>query len=255
MKYRNLSGKRILITGASSGIGRELAIKLAEKGCQIGLMARREKELTLLAQEISKLPGDALVLPADVTKRSQVKKGLQRLIDKWGHLDILIANAGIGLLHKAANLNTEKVEATMQLNFYGTWYAIEAALPVMLTQGQGHIVAISSFAAFRGLPKTAPYSASKAAIARFMESMRVELKDQGIDFTTIYPGFVRTPMTAGNRFKMPFILETSDAAAKIIRVIEKQKAEVIIPWQIAIFSYFIRILPNAAFDRAAKYLS
>jgi len=255
MKRRNLSGKHILITGASSGIGRELALNLAKRGCRIGLIARREKELTLLAQEIPNLSGDALVLPADVTKRLDVQQRIQQFIDKWGHIDILIANAGVGLLHKAANLNTEKVDVTMQLNFYGTWYPIEAVLPGMLAYGQGHIVAISSVAAFRGLPKAAPYSASKVAIARFLESMRVELKGQGINFTTIYPGFVRTNMTAKNRFKMPFILEASDAASKIIRAIEKQKAEVVIPWQIAIFSHIIRILPNAVFDRVAKYLS
>ncbi len=249
MRSYDLNGRTALITGASSGIGRALAEALARAGCQVGLIARRQVALTDVATHIEQFGGRALPLPADVLAPELLKDVVVTAMQAWGRIDIAVANAGVGRLHRVANLTTEKISDIMNLNFYGAWNLFNAVLPGMLAAENGHLVGISSVASFRGAPKSAPYSASKAALDKFMESMRVELKPKGIYCTVIHPGFVNTPLAAQNNFKMPFILEADDAARRIIRIIAKRKSEAVIPWQLAAFAPFYRLLPNRLFDK------
>ena len=251
IRRTSLKNKVVLVTGASSGIGEALSLALAREGCRVGLLARREKLLSALEQQIKDQGGEALAMPADVMNQEQIRIAVNKALVYWGGIDIAVANAGLGRLHRVVNLTTEKVHKIMDLNFYGAWHLFEAVLPCMLRQGKGHLVGISSIASFRGLPKSAPYSASKAALTKFMESARGELRSKGIHCTVIHPGFVQTPLSSQNRMKMPFILKADEAADIIIKYIRQRRSEVVIPWQLALMMPIYRNLSNRLFDRLA----
>ncbi len=248
MKKDKLRGKVALVTGASSGIGKAVCLELIQEGCRVGLLARRSDLLNELEQTIKEQGGEAIALPADVLIEGQVQEAVQTLLAAWGRIDIAIANAGVGRLHRIVKLTTEKVHQTMDLNFYGAWHIFEAVLPGMLNQGEGHLVGISSVASFRGLPKGGPYSASKAALTKLMESARVELKPKGISCTVIHPGYVHTPLADQNRTPMPFIVDADKAAIKIVKFIKQGRSEAVFPWQLAMMMPLYRILPNYIYD-------
>ncbi len=254
MKNNKLRGKVALVTGASSGIGKAVCLELAQEGCRVGLLARRSDLLKELEQEIKDRGGEAITLPADVLKEDQVQEAVQTLLTFWGRIDIAIANAGVGRLHRVANLTTEKIHQTLDLNFYGAWHILEAVLPGMLSRGEGHLVGISSVASFRGLPKGGPYSASKAALTKLMESARGELKPKGIACTVIHPGYVHPPLAAQNRTPMPFIVEADKAAIKIVKFIKQGRSEAVFPWQLALAMPLYRILPNRIYDLLTRKL-
>ena len=249
MKSVDLRGKVVLVTGASSGIGKALSEAFARNGCRVGLMARRKLELEDLADTIKSNSAEAIALPTDVVDPDQVKAAVDTVLNTWGRIDIAVANAGVGRLHRIVNLNSDKVRQIMDLNFYGAWYLFEAVLPGMLSQGSGHLVGISSLAALRAMPKSGPYSASKAALTMLMEAARVELRSKGINCTVIHPGFVSTPLANQNTFKMPFIIEAEEAADQIIKCINKRKSEAVVPRKLSPFAQLMRIIPNRLFDR------
>ena len=249
MRRVDLKGRTAVISGASSGIGRALAEELARVGCPVGLVARRQDLLEEAAANIERSGGRALPLPADVLDPEQLGDAVGKAMQEWGRIDIAVANAGVGRLHRIVNITSEKIADIMNLNFFGAWNLFDAVLPGMLESGSGHLVGISSVASFRGVPKSAPYSASKAALDKFMESMRTELKPKGIYCTVIHPGFVNTPLAAQNNFKMPLMIEADDAARRIIRIISRRKPEAVIPWQLAIFMPLYRMLPNRLLDK------
>ncbi len=202
-----------VITGASSGIGWALAKALAADGCKVGLIARRQEQLAELAKEIEQAGGIAAFAPADVAERQPTLDAIHTVAAKLGPVDLLIANAGVGAPTVLEPFNVHDVEKMFRVNVLGVIYAIEAVLPEMLQRGRGHLAAVSSMAAYKGLPGESGYSASKAAVNVYMEGLRIQLRDRGIAVTTICPGFVKTPMTEVNDFKMPFLLEADDAAA------------------------------------------
>ncbi len=249
MKSADFQGKVVLVTGASSGIGKALAEAFAQKGCRVGLMARRKQELEDLAGTIKSRGAEALALPTDVVEPDQVTAAVDTVLNAWGRVDIAVANAGVGRMHRIVNLNSDKVRQIMDLNFYGAWYLFEAVLPGMLSQGSGHLVGISSLAALRAAIKSGPYSASKAALTMLMESARAELRPRGINCTVIHPGFVSTPLANQNTFKMPFIIEAEEAADQIIECIKKRRSEAVVPRKLSPFSQLMRIMPNRLFDR------
>ncbi len=251
-KKIDLRGKVALVTGASSGMGKAVCLKLAKEGCRVGLLARRAELLKELEQKINDQGGKAIALPTDVLKEDQVQGAVQTLLASWGQIDIAVANAGVGRFHRVAKLTTENIHSIMDLNFYGAWHIFEAVLPGMLNRGEGHLVGISSIASFRGLPKSGPYSASKAALTKLMESARVELKPKGICCTVIHPGYVHTPLADQNRMPMPFILEADQAAVKIVKFIKQGRSEAVFPWQMALVMPLYRLLPNKIYDRLAK---
>ena len=245
-------GKTLFITGASSGIGEGLALALAKEGAILGLLARREDRLLDLAERCEKAGGIARALPADVTDPSAVEDAFQKFIHEFETIDILIANAGIGGNNESTRTyHPSSVRKVIDVNLNGAINAVYAALPRMLEQGHGQLVAISSLAGFRGLPKSAAYSASKAGMTTFFESVRLDVKHKGIDVTIIQPGFIKTPLTAGRHNRMPFLMELDDAIPMFIKAIEKKKKFAAFPWQLAAIVRAGKFMPTWMYDRIA----
>jgi short-subunit dehydrogenase len=245
--------KVVLITGASSGIGRGLAIELARRGAAVGLIARREDMLAEIVKQISSGNGKAFALPADVNEAGSLKVQVDRFVIQAGPIDVLIANAGIGggVMH-ATQLNPERISSVINVNVLGAVNSVAAVLPAMAARGRGQLVAISSLSGYRGLPKSAAYCASKAAVSCFFESLRIDLRDSGVGVTIIHPGFIKTPLTAGRHAKMPFLMELEDGVNRIIRAIEKQKKTYAFPWQLASVVRLGMIMPTFMYDRIAS---
>ena len=245
------TNKVVLITGASSGIGRGLALELSRRGAAVGLLARRTQALCEVACAIKKARGRAISLPADVRDADAVRKAAEKLRSEFGEIDILIANAGIGATTPGYNLPLDEITDVIDVNLIGAANCAAAVIPAMIRRGSGRVVAIASLAAYRGLPNSAAYCASKAGLAAFFESVRVDLQGTGVEVTTIYPGFVRTPLTVRHT-KMPFLMEIEYAVDRILRAIEKGRKSYSFPWQLATFVRVGLLFPIWFYDRMAK---
>ena len=239
MDWRN---KVVLVTGASSGIGRGLAVELARRGASVGLLARRRNLLAETVDHICEAGGCALALPADVTDADAMRAAAYKLRREFGPIDLLIANAGISV-----NKCEKKIAQLINVNVIGVVNSVSAVLRQMVDQGNGHLVVNSSLAAYRGLPKSAAYCASKAAISSFFEALRIDLKGSGVDVTIIYPGFVKTPLIT-NIIRTPYIMEVDQAVQKIVRAIEKRKKGYSFPWQLATIARACKLLPIPMYD-------
>jgi short-subunit dehydrogenase len=194
-------GTRALVTGASSGIGRSLALALAARGAVVGLLARRDAELRRLAAE---LPGTGhMVLPADVSDREEVLAAVERFVDATGGLDLLIANAGVTHYEPFAQQPPEHVRRMTEINWYGTVWTLEAGLPHLRAGAGGHVVVMSSGAALRSFPGAAVYGATKAAQRMLAEALRHELHGSGVSLTTVYPGEIATSLHDHEKASMP----------------------------------------------------
>jgi len=237
---------RVFITGASSGLGEALAKHYAAQGAVLGLAARRIEKLVPLC---AALP-NATAYPLDVCDSSAMQAAAADFIARVGVPDIVIAAAGIsvGTLTEYAD-DLSVFQAVMNTNVLGTVTTFHAFIQPMRAVQSGALVGIASVAGIRGLPGGGAYSASKSALITYLESLRVELTGSGIQVTTISPGYIATPMTAVNPYSMPFILSADLAAAKIARIIKKRRAYVTIPWQMAIVSKLLHVLPRAIYDR------
>ena len=246
------SQKVVLITGASSGIGRALALELGRKGARLGLLARRAETLNEIAKEIESAGGQALVLPADVKDPDAVRDAANKLRACFGRIDVLVANAGVGVTTDVADLQAREVAEVFQINVIGAVNSVTAVLPEMIEQGSGQLVAISSLAGYRGLPKSAAYCASKAALSSFFESLRVDLHGTGVDVTIIHPGFIKTPLTANRHARMPYLMELDKAIKKIIHAIEGRKKSYAFPWQLATLVRAGMLFPIPLYDRIAR---
>jgi short-subunit dehydrogenase len=246
------SDKVVMITGASSGIGRGLAVELARRGAKLGLVARRTEALEEVVREIEALGSRALASPADVQNPSSIAGAAEKLRAGLGPIDVLIANAGIGPTKDAAELRGEEVADVMNVNVIGAANSVAAVVPQMVSLGHGHLVAISSLAAYRGLPKSAAYCASKAAVSAFFESLRLDLGPKGIDVTIIHPGFIKTPLTADRNVQMPFLMELDDAVKKMVRAIEKRRKRYSFPWQLATIVRAGMVMPIFMYDRLSR---
>jgi short-subunit dehydrogenase len=198
------------------------------------------------------LSGEALALPGDVQKSESIKLVAGELRAKLGPIDILIANAGIGPTRDAAELNAEEVAGVINVNVIGAANGAAAVIPEMVARGSGQLVVISSLAAYRGLPRSAAYCASKAAVSAFFESLRLDLEPRGIDVTIIHPGFIKTPLTAGREAQMPFLMELDDAVKKMVRAIEKRRKRYSFPWQLATIVRAGMIMPIWMYDRISR---
>jgi len=241
------ANKVVLITGASSGIGRGIAVHLARRGARLGLVARRASVLDEVINEIKGEGGSAEAIIADVQDADALKSGARRLTEVFGPIDVLIANAGVGTTTHASKLEPSEVEKVLQINVVGAANSVAAVLPAMLARASGQLVAISSLAAYRGVAKSGAYCASKAALSALFESLRIDLRDTGIAVTTIHPGFIKTPLTEG-RARMPYLMELDYAVEKIISAIERRKKIYSFPWQLATIVRAGLIMPPAMYD-------
>ena len=237
-----------MITGASSGIGRGLALELSRRGARLGLVARRAAALDEIVGEISSRNGKALALAADVQDATALRGAADRMRAEFGRIDVLIANAGIGLTADAAEMQPADLARVFNVNVVGAANSVAAVVPQMVAHGSGHLVVISSLAAYRGLPKSAAYCASKAAVSAFFESVRLDLKGKGIAVTIIHPGFIKTPLTEGRHADMPFLMELQDAVQLIVGAIERRKKSYAFPWQLASIVRLGMIMPNFLYD-------
>lgn len=244
--------KVVLLTGASSGIGEGIALAVAKRGATIGLVARRRELLDDLANRCRELGGQARVFPIDVTDASAVSAAADEMRSEFGRIDILIANAGIGGNDAETRSYTpDSVKKVIDINLLGAANAVYAVVGPMIEHRSGHIVAVSSLAGFRGLPKSAAYSASKAGMTAFFESVRLDVQPSGIDVTIIQPGFIRTPLTSARANKMPFLMELDDAIPHFLKAIEKKKKFAAFPWQLATMVRAGRFMPAWLYDRIA----
>ncbi len=194
---RRRTPKAVFITGASSGIGRALALEYARRGSAVAVTARREAELAELAKEIQAAGGRAVPYVLDVRDEAATKDVLSRADHEIGPLDMVVANAGVAAGGLAQNMAWPDVERVLDINTKGAICTILCALPVFLSHGHGHLVAVSSLAGRVGLPRSSVYSASKAAVSTFLQSLRVDLRSTRVSVTDIQAGFVNTPMGAG----------------------------------------------------------
>lgn len=252
LNSKHWNNKVVMITGASSGIGKGLALEIAARGGRLGLIARREDVLNELVSEIRTHNGTAVAVAADVRDANAMKQAAGRVRSELGPIDVLIANAGIGVTDHAANLNPEQVAEVMNINVLGAVNSVAAVLPEMVERRRGQLVAIASLAGYRGLAKSAAYCASKAALSSFFESLRIDLRHSGVTVTVIYPGFIKTPLTAGRNAKMPYLMELDDAVKRMVSAIEKGKKVYAFPWQLATIVRSSLIMPPSVYDWIAE---
>lgn len=247
MAKQDFKDKVFIITGASSGIGRAAAVALAKQGAKVTLGARRVDQVKLTAKEVTTAGGEALVVPLDVTDRSQVEQMILETNHLWGKVDGLISNAGQYIRVPVVDLTKDDLERSMAVNFYGHFHAVQAVLPTMIRQGSGHIILISTMDAKKGLPPDAPYVSAKYALSGYGDVLRQELQPLGIAVTTFFPGRVDTPMTSD--LIVPWISAkiTPESVAKaILRAIHTKPAEVILPPQVILLHLVNVISPRLA---------
>jgi short-subunit dehydrogenase len=238
--------KRAIITGASSGIGEALARELGRRGWSLALLARRGDRIESLAREL----GNAAAVPCDVTDFTAVTGSVRKAESALGGpFDLAVANAGIGAPTHGSKFKAEEAEQMVRVNVLGMMYLFDAVIPGMIERGAGRFAGVASLAGLRGLPTSSVYSATKAAMQAFLESSRIELAPYGVGVTTINPGFVATPMTEKNRFKMPFLVNVDEAARIIADGLERGARVVQFPLPMSLLMRFVRLLPNAIYDR------
>jgi len=241
--------RRIVITGASAGIGEALARHYAAADTVIGLVARRQALMQALA---ASLPGRFEIYPLDIADTAALENAARDFCARHGTPDLVIANAGISVgTHGDDPADVAKLRRVLEVNVTGLAATLAAFAPAMRAERRGVLCGISSVAGFRGIPGAGAYSASKAAAMTWLESMRTELAGSGVSVVTICPGYVDTPMTRVNRYRMPFLLPADEAARRIARAIAVRRRLAVIPWQMALASVLLRFAPPWLYDRFA----
>lgn len=241
---------RALVTGATSGLGREAAVQLARRGWRVAVSGRRREALEETAALVKAAGGEPLILCGSVTEPAEVKAHYAAVKAAWGGVDYAVLNAGVGDMMSAREFSAESVRWTFDANVFGVCHWMEALLPDMLAQKSGVIAGVASLAGFRGLPKSGPYSASKAALIALLESARVDLIGTGVGVVTVCPGFVRSEMTdRNNPGTMPFLMETADGVAEMLAGIDARKRVVHFPWQLSYAAkYVLPAIPDFLYD-------
>ena len=232
-----LDGARVWLIGASSGIGAALAAELHRRGAHLAITARRPEHLGKVAA------GTMIIIPADVTDPGAVATAARCAEQALKGLDIVIWCAGYWQRFDAAGWNAAAFDRHVQVNLLGLNNVLAAVLPTMVANHHGHIVGVASVAGYRGISGSEAYGATKAAQIILFEALRASLTRHGIWFTTVCPGFVRTPMTATNTFPMPFLIEPETAARAIANGLERRRMEIVFPLPMALLMKTARILP------------
>lgn len=238
---------KVVISGASSGLGLALARHYLERGAMVAGFARRADLLHALLAEF---PGQVYCYPLDVCDEHAIQYAANNFIAQVGVPDVVIANAGVSvgtLTEYAEDLTV--FQRVMDVNVQGMVKTFQPFLVPMRAARHGTLVGIASVAGFRGLPGASAYSASKAAVISYLESLRVELYRSGVSVLTICPGYIKTDMTAANPYPMPFILDANVAASRMVSVIERNIPFSIIPWQMSVLGRVLKLLPRWIYDR------
>jgi short-subunit dehydrogenase len=244
-----LRDKVAVVTGAASGMGRALCHELARENVRLGLLDCNADGLDSLAGELRAEGATCAIAPADVSDREAIRSAIHALAGELGPVDLLVACAGISGATLVEDLAVEQTEALVRINLLGVAYAIDAVLPDMLARGGGQIVALSSLAGCRGMPFSAAYCASKAALSNYLESLRPSLRRRGIAVTTVLPGFVRTPLMAGALVQPPIPMMEPEAAARhILRAIRRKSRVYAFPWSTSVMLGILRWLPAWLYD-------
>jgi short-subunit dehydrogenase len=237
---------RVVITGASSGIGRALALEYARRGATLGLVARRGE---VLQQFVMELQVPTALYALDVRDAAGLARAAADFIGRFGIPEVVIANAGV-----SAGTLTEQVEDTavfqeiFDINVVGLVNTFQPFVSAMRGASRGTLVGIASVAGFRGLPGAGAYSASKAAAITYLESLRLDLHGTGVAVVTICPGYIATPMTERNPYPMPFMLPAAVAARRMANAIERRKRFVVIPWEMSLVGAVLKMLPRPLYD-------
>ena len=240
---------RAVITGASSGIGEALARRYAGPHSALGLIARRKPALEALAAD---LPGRSAIYPLDVSDEAALARAAEDFVARFGAPDLVIANAGVSVgTHGDDPGDVAKLRRVLEVNFVGLAATLAAFAPSMRAAGRGTLCGVASVSGLRGLAGAGAYCASKAATITFLESLRLELRGSGVSVVTVCPGYVDTPLTRVNRYRMPFLLPADEAARRIARAIAARRRLAVIPWQMALLSCVLRALPGWLYDRLA----
>ena len=244
-----MNNKSIWITGASSGIGKALALKFAKEGWKVAISARREN----LLNEISQSNENIMSFPLDVTDSEKCKNVFENIKNKIGEIDISVFCTGIHDPKSEKSLNLEKVKKIMEVNFFGTVHSINSVYDYYKNRKSGHISIVSSVAGYRGLPAAGAYCASKSALSSFAESLYFDLKRFNVRVSLVSPGFIKTPMTDKNDFKMPFLKSPEFAADKIYEgLVKKNNFEIHFPKELTLTLKFFKLLPSKLYFNLVK---
>ena len=247
-----MAPKTVLITGGSSGIGRALALAFAARGAHVAVAARRIDRLNEVVCEITARGGNARAYVVDVADPAAAADVVRSAAGDLGTLDMVIANAGIGYSGNAANMQWADVARNLDVNVRGAMATLHAAIPIFLARKRGHLVGMTSLAARRGLPTTGPYSAGKAAVSTFLETLRIDLAVAGIRVSDVQAGFVNTALTETNTYPMPFAWSPERAASYIVRKLDAAPAMIAFPWPLALATRFSRGIPAWLYDRLTR---
>lgn len=243
--------ERAFLTGASSGIGRGVALELARRGTRVVAAARRMDRLATLVAEAE---GDRVeACELDVSDPRRVAEVIASEDERVGGFDLVIANAGVANYHGPDPLSLDNVLHVAQVNFTGALATLVAGKDAMLPRGRGTLVGVASLAGFRGLPDSGAYSATKAGLQTFLESLSLDLDGTGLVVVDISPGFVRSEMTDRNAFRMPFLMETGEAVQRFVDAVEAGEPQTTFPWQLAVpLRLGAKLAPRGLWRRAVR---
>ncbi|MFC1581689.1 SDR family NAD(P)-dependent oxidoreductase [Candidatus Neomarinimicrobiota bacterium] len=235
---------RVFITGASSGIGEYLAYEYAKQKAVLGIAARRRDYLTRVADKCRDFGSSTTVYELDVNDEAKCQASIADFISKNNGIDIVIANAGISGSDNLGSGNSNTINKILKTNILGVTNIVMPTIPAMKTQQSGHIVIVSSVAGYRGLIGRGGYTGSKAAIRTMANGWRYSLSKIGVHVTTICPGFVTTPLVSKNTFPMLFLIDSEEAATKIVKAIQNRRKTYIVPWPWRIIMPVFKLIPS-----------
>jgi len=239
---------KVFLTGATSGIGAALASVYAARGATLGLYARREAELARTAAALA--PATVATYVGDVRDADTLARAAADFIARFGAPDVVVASAGVSrgtLTSHPEDLSAFR--AVFDTNVFGMVATFTPFVGPMQTAGRGKLVGIASIAGIRGLPGAGAYTASKSAAITYLESLRIEMRASGVEVVTICPGFIATPLTAGNPYRMPFLMRADVAAEKMARAIDQGRRYYVVPWQMGWVGRALRLVPRGLYDR------
>ena len=244
-----MNKKVVWITGASSGIGKSLALKFAREGWKVAISARRGN----LLNEISESNENIVSFPLDVTDKAKCKEVFKKIKEYFGNIDICFFSTGTWSPKKEKDIDVEQIENVFKVNFFGTLYCIKAVEEYFKNKKDGIITIVSSIAGYRGLPNTTGYGPSKSALISLAESLYFDFEKNNVRICLVSPGFIKTPMTDKNDFKMPFLKTPEFAAEKIYEgLIKKNNFEIHFPKQLTLTLKFFKLLPNKLYFNLLK---